>query len=139
MYVRDVRAPHLVDAIHANASQQVRVNPVTLSRLTELRLRIDGLDSHQRHQSRYPLPVHLEPLRAEPFHHLPAPVKRRPRVLFVQQTHQHKVFFAFARWLVIQARPVHAQQLALPPYADLRMTPIHQEPQILSRAVQLFF
>ena len=85
------------------------------------------------------LPIHPEALRVEPLHHFSAPVERRPHILFVQQPHQHQVLFAFANRLVVETGPAHAQQLALPPHADLLMIPDNQPPQSLSRAIRLFF
>jgi beta-xylosidase len=129
--VRDIRAPHLVDALYRGVSQQIRVDLVTLSRLAQLRLRIDGLDSHHLHQPRDPFAIHFVPLCGKPRHHSPASVEWRPRVLFIQQSHQQQVLFAFAHWFVIQACAVDTQQLALPPNTEVRMAPFHQRTQFL--------
>src|ERR1022692_2500389 len=53
--VRDVRAPHLVDAIHFHPLQQIRIDLVSVTWLAQLRLRIHGGDSDPLHQAHHPL------------------------------------------------------------------------------------
>src|SRR5439155_7610521 len=78
-------------------------------------------------------------LALQPGRHPPATVKRRSRVLFVEQSHQQQILFALAHRLIVEAGPVHAQQLALPPNAELGMRQLHQRAPVLNRADQLFF
>src|SRR5450755_2928597 len=81
------RAPHLIEARHFNVPQQVRVDPVAFSRQAQFRLRIHGRNAHHFHKPCDPLPIHLETPCCQPRHHSPTPVKRSPRVLFVEQPH----------------------------------------------------
>src|SRR5436190_12854 len=48
-----------------------------------------------------------------------APVKRRPRVLFVDQPHEPQILFVLAHRLVIQTRAVQTQQFTLSPNAEI--------------------
>jgi hypothetical protein len=72
-------------------SQQVRVDPVAFSRQAQFRLRIHGRNAHHFHKPCDPLPIYLETPCCQPRHHSPAPVKRSPRVVFVEQPHQLQV------------------------------------------------
>ena len=49
--IRDVRAPYLIRMNNLNVPQQVRVNLVIMVLLARVRFRINGLKSHQVHQS----------------------------------------------------------------------------------------
>src|SRR5947209_6384185 len=81
--IGDISAPYLVDALHRGSSQQVGVDPVAFSRLTQLRLRIHGFEPHQSQQTRDTLAVHGITFGYQPLPHFPAPIERSPRVLLV--------------------------------------------------------
>jgi len=99
---------------------------VVFSRLAQLRLRINGFDAQEFHQPRYALAVHWIASVTSHSVIFSTPIERRPRVLLVQQPHEPEVLFVLTRRLVVQPGAIDAQQLALPPDAEVRMAPFHQ-------------
>ena len=103
------------------------------------RLGVNGLQAHDAHQPLHPLAVDRLPLPDQPGGQLPAAVKRVGRVLLVDEPHQPQVLGRLTRRLVVQARPVQPEQLALPADAQLGVADLDQGTQSLSRVRQLFF
>jgi hypothetical protein len=85
--VGDIRTPDLIRPIDHHISQQIGIPLMLLSGLTQSRLRIDGLQSHQSHQTSHPLRIHRMPLAIQPGHHPIYPVKRPPGKLLVKEVH----------------------------------------------------
>src|SRR5437667_6215418 len=84
----DVACPHLIGPIDLHSAQQVWVDAMPWSRLRQPRFSVDRLQPDLPHQSTHPFRIDGVSLFVEPPVHLPDSVKRRPRVLLVDQAHQ---------------------------------------------------
>src|SRR5262249_43987871 len=105
----------------------------------QVRLGVDGLQSHDPQQPLHPLAVHLVALAPQPRRDPPAPVERAPRVLLVDPPHQGQVLGRLGGRLVVERRRFQADQLALPADAQLGVALVDQAPPGVSRGRQLFF
>src|SRR5208282_3862612 len=133
-HVGDVARPHLVRPQNGHISQQIRVNAMLAVVPREMWFGIDRLQSHQSHQTLCPLAVDAEHLG-----HLPAAVARRLQVLLVDPTHPLQILRRLADRSVIPARPIQAQQLALPTHTQPRKPRLDALPLEVNRVGQLFF
>ena len=131
--------PHLVGPPDAHVPQQIRVDPMPATGHAQPGLGVNRLQAHDAHQPLHPLAVDRLALPDQPGGQLPAAEERVRRVLLVDEPHQPQVLGRLTRRLVVQARPIQSEQLALPTDAQLGMAHLDQGPQSLSRVRQLFF
>src|SRR6266567_4502702 len=111
--VGNICAPNLIDAINAQSTQQIRIAHLLFSWLTQSWCRIDRHQTHLSQKSRHTLVVHLIVLITQPGCHFLDAIKRRSRILLVQQTHQQQILLTFWHWLVIIAGACQTNQLTL--------------------------
>jgi hypothetical protein len=76
---------------------------------------------------------------AQPGRHFQHAVKRRSRVLLIEQSHQEQILGALPGRLVIEACAGKPNQLALTTDADRIIVGLNQLSLLISRADQLFF
>ena len=99
-----------------------------LSWLTQSWGRIDRHQAHLSQESGNAFVVHFIVLTAQPGRHFLDPIKRRARVLLIQQAHQQQVLLTFWDWLIIIAGACQANQLALSYQTDGGMLCFNQRP-----------
>src|SRR6266567_4774028 len=137
--VCDITTPDLIASLNAHAAQQIRIPLLSQSWHTCSRFGVDCLQTHQVEQSPYPFAIHQVALRVQPGGHLAGAVKRRPRVLFIQQTHQQQIFLTFGYRLVVITGASQTQQLALCSNAQIRMPWLNQRSFGLNAVLLIFF
>lgn len=107
--------------------------------LAQPRLRVDRFQAHHLRQPPHSMAPHLAPLAVQPVHPLAASIEGALCIYLVDERHQPQVLRILAARLVIQPRPVHAQQFTLTPQTDFAVAEVHQLAPPLSRADQHFF
>jgi hypothetical protein len=107
--------------------------------LAEPRFGVDRFQPHLPQQPAHMLMIHGIALAAQPRRHPANTIKRRGRVLPVQQPHERHILGAGAHRLIVQPRPGQAQQGTMTPQTEPRMVGLYQLPFRLNRDAQLFF
>lgn len=89
---------------------------------------VGRLHPHEPHEPPDPVPASRDTLAAQMPHHLPAPVERIVHVALVHAPHHRRVLRALSlRPVVVERRPAHAQQHALPRQAQRSIRLDHPE------------
>ena len=86
---------------------------MTRAGLRQARLLIDRLQTHQPQQACDSFVIGLMALRLKPGGHFTDAIERRARVLFIEQSHEQQVLFAFGLRLIIEAWARQSDQFAL--------------------------
>jgi hypothetical protein len=108
--------------------EPIRIPHLLLSWLTQPGAGIDRHEAHLSQEPGHPLVVHLLALSTQPGRHLLDAIKRRSRVLLIQQAHQQQILLTFWDRLVIIAGTCQATQLTLSCHADGWMLWFNQRP-----------
>jgi site-specific DNA recombinase len=132
-------APDLVRPLDRHVSQQVRVDLVALAGGAQSGPGVDRLQAHGPHQPLHSLAVHPLSLLDQPPGHPPTAVARAGGVLLVDQSHQPQVLGRLARRLMIEARTIQPEQLALAADAQGQMSGFDQRTLEITRERQIFF
>ena len=111
--VSDVRRPDLIRPGYLHASQQIGIDFMARRRFTGPGAPVDGLETHQAHQSPDTFPVDQVALALKARRYLPCPIIRCHQVLAVNQFHESEILLRNPFRLVIQARAADSQQTAL--------------------------
>ena len=101
--IGDIGAPHMVHPLDLHAPQEIRINHMSCERLAQVRLRVDGFNTHLPHQPGHPLSIDSIALAAQPGGHATTPIKRSCRVLRIEQPHEMQIVCAFSYGLEVQA------------------------------------
>jgi hypothetical protein len=99
--VGNIRTPDFVDLADCAVAQQTRIVPLARSWQTQAWLRIECLQPHELYQSSNPLGIDSGSLLPQPGCHALDPIKGRPGVLFVQETHHGQILRRLSTGLVI--------------------------------------
>ena len=106
--------------------QQVRIDFGPRRRPAGATLPVDGTQTHHSHELLHPLTTYRHALPFQRGLHPPGTVARGIQVLAVQLPHQGKVLLRGPLGTVVEAGAADAQQLALPHYRQVPMSPVHQ-------------
>lgn len=130
----DIGGPGMIRLANVHPLKKIGIDLVIRPVGRQPRLRIDGRNPHQTHQTTDSFPVHRKAMSPKPGRHPPRPVKRMFRVLFVDQPHQPQVLFVFPIRLVVKGRLGQGEKLALPRNGDLRVHRLNLFPLLHDRS-----
>jgi len=138
--VGNVGTPHLVRACDGQSPQQVGVNAILRVRDRGTGFGIDRLNAHHAvHQSLHSLGIHRIALRTQVGRHPSIAVERRLQVLGINETHQLEVERGLLSRGIVITRTSQAQELTLPPDAQMGMSGFNHGSPILDRRAPTFF
>ena len=103
----------MIGSRNDDIAQPVRINAMTSRRFRQPWFWIDRFDAHQPHESLNPFAIDRPALLFQRNHHASASVKRRARVLLIQEPHQLQILRRLALRCVIPRRARQSDQLAL--------------------------
>jgi len=116
-----LRGPDLIPTLDLHSSEQVGIDLVIRVPHGCPRPRMDRFQAHQTHQTLDSLAVDLLPPTGQHDGHPTAAEEGCLEILLVDPPHQLQVLDRLRRRLIVEARPIEAQQLALTTNAQLRM------------------
>src|SRR5262249_58936281 len=98
-----------------------------------------GPRANERPAPPHPLAIDRRPRALQEYRHPPAAVEWGPEELLADQPHQPQVLLRRGGRPEVVGRSAEAQQIALPPDAQMRILGFDQGPLEVSRRGQLFF